>query len=61
MFFCGDIALPFSKAIEIADIPEDLRKSFWIGNLEGTLFDSSANGKQSLNILRKWMQKIASN
>lgn len=47
MFFCGDIALPFPKAIEIADIPEDLRKGFWVGNLEGTLLDSSASEKQS--------------
>lgn len=39
MIFCGDIALPYLDAIQIEGLPNELKKSRWIGNLEGTLLN----------------------
>ena len=38
MIFCGDIALSRSNVINCDNIPLELRRKFWFGNLEGSLF-----------------------
>lgn len=37
MIFAGDVALPFTGAIDYNNIPERLKKEKWIVNLEGSL------------------------
>lgn len=48
MIFCGDIALPFSKAIELRNFPDELKQKDWFGNLEGSLVKEAESGIDAL-------------
>ena len=41
MLFVGDIALPFSRSIQIINFPSTLLNKEWYGNLEGGIVDNS--------------------
>lgn len=41
MIFTGDISIPFSGAISIRNLPDELGNRLWIGNLEGSLVSTS--------------------
>ena len=51
MIFCGDISLSRKGAVQIIDLPVDLKFKYWFGNLEGTLVDVSSEERNAL--LRK--------
>lgn len=54
MIFVGDIALPFSDAIRLKNLPSELQESKWFGNLEGSLIehtDGLINSKGVFNEL----------
>ena len=52
MIFCGDIAVPYSKAIKIDGLPDSLAKQVWIGNLEGSLISKSQMNADNLQSKR---------
>jgi len=40
MIFVGDIALPFKDSMTLVNIPDNLRRKLWFGNLEGGIIES---------------------
>jgi hypothetical protein len=46
MIFIGDIALPYSDAVKVDDIPAVLRNKNWFANLEGAIVNSSLDQRQ---------------
>ncbi len=46
MIFCGDIALPFVRAVKLNSFPDSILNQKWIGNLEGSLLKCNGNKKK---------------
>lgn len=48
MLFCGDISLPYERAIELKEFPEKFKQEIWFGNLEGSLVKKEDSSYESL-------------